>query len=474
MNRLDGTRILVVEDEDVLRRTLLECLRSVGVVTDGAENGAQAMDLVRSGTPFDAVLLDYKLPDACGLDLLRKIKRLAPDTNVILMTGFSSVQVAVQAMKSGAADYATKPVNTDVLLRMIVAAIDQKAPSQRGSAISAHADERADEPLHGSGKGAVELVGVSEATRALRALIVRIAASPIGTVLVTGESGTGKDIVARALHHGSPRRARQFVNITCSAIPESLLESELFGHEAGAFTSAGRRKRGLLDLAAGGTVFLDEVAEMSPSLQAKLLRFLEERAFRPVGGTRDVHVDVRVVAATNRDLAEEVKAGRFRADLYYRLRVVRIHLVPLRDRVEDIQPIARHFLGEIARTLGRDATELDASAIACLENHQWPGNVRELKHTLESAVLLGNGGVLTAEDCAPNERPSGEYAFRLPPDGLVLEHLERSLLLQALEAANWNQVRAGKLLGLNRDQVRYRIEKFGLEQRSKREDPTAA
>jgi DNA-binding NtrC family response regulator len=458
MHRLDVTRVLVVDDEDMLRVALLERLRALGVVTNGAENGTRAMDLVRS-IPFDAVLLDYKLPDACGLDILRNIKQVAPQTNVIMMTGFSSVQVAVQAMKCGAADYATKPVNADALLLMIAGLVD-KNPTSKG---------------HGP-KPPVELVGDSAATRALRALIARVAASPIGTILISGESGTGKDVVAHALHRASPRHDRPLVNITCSAIPESLLETELFGHEAGAFTSAGRRKRGLLDLAAGGTVFLDEVAEMPPSLQAKLLRFLEERAFRPVGATRDVHVDARVIAATNRDLAEEVHAGRFRADLFYRLRVVPMNLLPLRERVDDIQPLARHFLEQIARTLGKKVPDLDASAISALEKHHWPGNARELKHTLESAVLLGNGDALTAADCAPSQRSSGEYhKFRLPPDGLVLEHLERSLLQQALDVSDWNQVRAGKLLGLNRDQVRYRIEKFGLEhQRRNGEGPTAA
>jgi two-component system response regulator AtoC len=468
MNLLEGTRILLVEDEDTLRAYLLDRLRSEGAVADAAETGARAMDFVRSGQSFDVVLLDYKLPDACGLDILPRIKRLSPETGVIMMTGSSSVQVAVQAMKLGASDYATKPVDTDALFNMILAAAGRDRPRRTRS------EERTERRIAEKGNSLPELVGVSAATCGLRTLIARIAASPIGTVLITGESGTGKDVVARALHHQSPRSAHQFVNITCSAIPESLLESELFGHEAGAFTSAGRRKRGLLDLAAGGTVFLDEVAEMSPTLQAKLLRFLEERAFRPVGATRDVHVDVRVIAATNRDLAEEVKAGRFRADLYYRLRVVPMHLLPLRERVDDILPLARHFVAHIAGTLGRLAPDLDASAVASLERHYWPGNARELKHTLESAVLLSNGGALTATDCVPEERTSGEFQFRLPPAGLVLENLERSLLLQALEATDWNQVRAGKLLGLNRDQVRYRIEKFQLDQRTHREDPTAA
>ena len=474
MARLDGTRVLVVEDEDVLRAALLERLRAAGVVTNGAASGARAMDFVRSGTPLDAVLLDYKLPDACGLDILRRIKRLSPDTAVILMTGFSSVQVAVQAMKCGAADYAAKPVNTDDLLRMIHALIEPKEPSSRRANAPAITEKPAVALATSAAAPSPEIIGASADTRALRALIARVVASPTATILVTGESGTGKDVVAHALHHASSRSSRPFVNITCSAIPENLLESELFGHEAGAFTSAGKRKRGLLELANGGTVFLDEVAEMPPSLQAKLLRFLEERAFRPVGGTRDVHVDVRVIAATNRNLADEVEAGRFRTDLFYRLRVVPIHLLPLRERVEDVEPLARHFLLQIARTLGRDPPDLESAAITRLEKHDWPGNARELKHTLETAVLLGNGSTLTAADCRLGGRRPGEYQVRLPPDGLSLEHLERSLLLQALQATDWNQVRAGKLLGLNRDQVRYRIEKFGLQQCPNTEGPTAA
>jgi transcriptional regulator with GAF, ATPase, and Fis domain len=294
-------------------------------------------------------------------------------------------------------------------------------------------------------------------------MVERVAVSPVNTVLVTGESGTGKDLVARAVHAASHRARAPFVNITCCALPESLLESELFGHEAGAFASAVHQKRGLFEIADGGTVFLDEIAEMPASIQAKLLRFVEERAFRRVGGTKDLHADVRVIASTHRDLASEVSAGRFRGDLYYRLRVVPVHLPPLRERHGDVALLAAYFIAQFSSIFGKNVRGIEPVGLAALEQYDWPGNVRELKHALEHAVLIAEHEYLGSEECRRPPTSSGTFVtFRLPREGVVLAQLERSLVLQALEVTGWNQVRASRLLGLNRDQIRYRIEKFGL------------
>jgi transcriptional regulator with GAF, ATPase, and Fis domain len=298
----------------------------------------------------------------------------------------------------------------------------------------------------------------------------KVATSPGSTVLITGESGTGKDLIAKVIHYASSRAARPFLNITCSALPETLLESELFGHERGAFTDARQQKRGLLEQADDGTVFLDEIGEMTPALQAKLLRFLEEKTFRRVGGMADVHVDVRVVAATNKQLEEAVGSGKFRDDLYYRLNVLRIEVPPLRDRGGDIGLLAQHFVEGFAREFKRRVPGLSADAIRRLQAYGWPGNVRELRNLVERAVLLADDGLLQAGDfeTLTGSGASGEKvaastgAFALPPQGVNLENVERSLVVQALERSGGNQTRAATLLGLHRDQIRYRIEKFGL------------
>jgi transcriptional regulator with PAS, ATPase and Fis domain len=298
----------------------------------------------------------------------------------------------------------------------------------------------------------------------LKALLSKVAESHASTVLLTGESGTGKDLAARVLHYTSDRAARPFMNITSSALPETLLESELFGHERGAFTDARQQKRGLLELAEGGTVFLDEIGEMVPALQAKLLRFLEEKAFKRVGGAADIHVDVRVIAATNRNLEEEVRAGRFRADLFYRLNVLPIHLPPLRSHLDDLPPLVNFYIDTFNREFKKQVRGVTAAAMRALSSYGWPGNIRELRNAVERAMLLADNTILDTKDFpivgAAREQMSN--GFELPPTGVDLEQIERSLVLQALTRSDWNQTRAATLLGLNRDQIRYRIEKFNL------------
>ena len=300
--------------------------------------------------------------------------------------------------------------------------------------------------------------------RSLKALLAKVAALPVSTVLLIGESGTGKDLIAKTIHFNSPRGARAFQNVTCSALAETLLESELFGHERGAFTDAKQQKKGLFELAHGGTVYLDEIGETSPALQVKLLRFLEEKEFKRVGGSVDVRVDVRVIAATNRDLRAAMREGSFRPDLFYRLSTIPVRVPPLREREGDVRKLAEAFVRMFAAAFEKDVRGLSARALGHLESHDWPGNVRELKNVVERAVLLCEGDELRRDDLLDfdtGDLPASR-GFRLPSGGLSLERLERDLLVQALERTGGNQTRAGQLLRLSRDQIRYRIEKYGL------------
>jgi DNA-binding NtrC family response regulator len=356
-------------------------------------------------------------------------------------------------MKQGAYHYLNKPFNLDDVAAMVEKALEtsrlrREVRLLRGSQGREYAFDA--------------IIGASPAMAAAKSLLERIAASPATTVLLSGETGTGKDLAAKAIHYNSERATKPFVNITCSALPEQLLESELFGHERGAFTDARQQKRGLLETADGGTVFLDEIGEMTPGLQAKLLRFLEERTFKRVGGLSDIRVDVRVIAATNRDLEDEVKAGKFREDLFYRLQVMPVRLPPLRERVGDIRLLVGHYIDRYNREFRKRVRGLQPAAQALLDQYGWPGNVRELRNAIERAMLLADHGLLGPEDFATLLRSTTSAAFRLPPEGVSLEAVERQLLVQALERAGGNQTHAGHLLGINRDQVRYRIEKFGL------------
>jgi two-component system, NtrC family, response regulator AtoC len=448
--------ILVVDDEKLIRWSLAERLTAEGYHVIEADTVAGAIAAAEHGV--DLVLLDYRLPDGDGMTVLKSIKERDPDTLVILLTAYTGVEVAVEAMKQGAFHYLNKPFNLDEIAVLVEKALETTRLRREVRALRASQAQ----PYHFD-----RIVGESPAIVSVKALLRKVSASPASTVLLTGDSGTGKDLAAKVLHYNSARASKPFMNITCSALPEALLESELFGHERGAFTGADRQKRGLFETADGGTVFLDEIGEMVPGLQAKLLRFLEERTFKRVGGLVDIHVDVRVIAATNRNLQEEVRHGKFREDLFYRLNVLPIALPPLRERSEDVPSLVSFYVDVYSTEFKRRIGRVTPEALEKLTRYLWPGNIRELRNAVERAMLLAEGDTLTADDfsMAAAGAPLSERV-ELPASGINLDELERSLLVQALERTNWNQTKAAGLLGLNRDQIRYRIEKFQLERPS--------
>jgi two-component system, NtrC family, response regulator AtoC len=446
--------ILVVDDEQLIRWALTERLNEEGYHV--VEAGTAGAALERHAEGVDLVLLDYKLPDGDGLSVLKQIKEADADTLVILLTAHSSVDMAVEAMKRGAYHYANKPFNLDEIVMIVEKALETTRLRREVRALRASQAQ----PF-----SVDRIVGESRAVKEAKALLLKVASSPASTVLLTGESGTGKDLAAKVLHYASDRASRPFVNITCSALPDTILESELFGHERGAFTDARQQKRGLLESADGGTVFLDEIGEMAPPLQSKLLRFLEEKTFKRLGGVADIRVDVRVVAATNRNLEDEVKKGRFREDLYYRLNVLPIVLPPLRTRADDIPALVHFFVDAYNREFRKRVRGVSDEAMRRLKTYGWPGNVRELRNAVERAMLLVDGDELTADQFPVAAGPDARLTegVDLPATGIDLERLERSLVVQALERSGWNQTKAATFLGLNRDQIRYRIEKFKLE-----------
>ncbi|MDP2320536.1 MAG: sigma-54 dependent transcriptional regulator [Acidobacteriota bacterium] len=451
--------ILIVDDEQLIRWSLASRLKDEGYRTLEAATAAEALSQHREGV--DLVLLDIGLPDASGLSVLKQIKESDPDTLVIMLTGQTGVQTAVDAMKAGAFHYANKPFDLDEVVLLVEKALETTHLRREVRTLRA----RQAQPY-----GPGSIVGDSAPIVAVRSMLEKIGVSPASTVLLTGESGTGKDLAAKVIHYSSSRAARPFMNITCSALPETLLESELFGHERGAFTGADRQKHGLLESADGGTVFLDEIGEMVPLLQAKLLRFLEEKSFKRVGGSADIKVDVRVIAATNRSLQDEVRKGRFREDLFYRLNVMAVPLPPLRDRRDDIPRLLHHYIDLFNTEFRKKISGVSPGAMKTLQAYAWPGNVRELRNAVERAMLLTESAELSEAQFAMLISGDAELStgMGLPAGGINLEELERSLVVQALERSGWNQTKAATLLGLNRDQIRYRIEKFKLEKATPR------
>jgi len=453
-------RVLIIEDESLIRWSLRQKFEERGYRVTEAETGKAALEALDTGI-YDLILLDYRLPDTTGLELLRKLREIDPDAVVIMMTAYSTIESAVEAIKLGAFDYLPKPFQMDHLLLTVDKALATTQLRREVRELRRHLQNEF---------GIDSIIGQHPSMLKLFDMIRQVARAGISTVFLRGETGTGKDLVARVIHHTSDRAAAPFVNITCTALSESLLESELFGHERGAFTDAKTQKKGLFELADGGTVFLDEVGDMPPALQAKLLRFLEERRFRRVGGTKEICVDVRVIAATNRDLEKSIEQGQFRRDLMYRLNVVTIYLPPLRARGDDVRLLAQHFVARFAKEFKKPVTRISDEAYQMLCNYSWPGNVRELRNVIERAVLLSKGDVITPDDIVLGrpEPHSWEWDlenFTLPPEGFdfdKLRKLEGQLLRQALARTNNNQTQAAKLLNLSRDRLRYRLQKHGL------------
>ncbi len=432
-----GGRLLLVEDRESLARMLERALVGEGYEVAVERDGALGIARLRRD-PFHLVLTDLKLPGASGLEVVAACRSLAPPVPVVVMTAYGTVEAAVEAMKRGALDFLEKPVEIDDLFRLVAAAVGRSSV----------------EPKAGAGErkapGAPLLVGSHPRFRAALHLLERVAPSA-ATVLLTGESGTGKELFARTLHHLSPRRHGPFVAINCAAIPEPLLENELFGHEKGAFTGAGERQAGRFEQARGGTLLLDEIGELAPSVQAKVLRVLEERTFERVGGGATIAADVRLVAATNRDLGAMVAAERFRQDLFFRLDVFPIALPPLRERRSDVEALAQHLLGSIARRLGREAPALAADAVEALVAEDWPGNVRQLGNVLERALILGSGPWLRAVDLAPLLAPA------------VAGGGERERLKKALVEAAGDKHRAAETLGVSYRTLLRKVKEHDLE-----------
>ncbi len=464
-----AARVLVVDDERSMREFLAIMLSREGHDVTVADGATQALGSLRRQS-YDLVISDIRMPDGDGIAVLREAKRLQPDVPGILMTGFASTATAIEALRTGALDYISKPFDVDEMKRVIAQVLERRHAV--GAAVAAQAAGHV-----ASGRAAETLIGQSPGMHRVCALIEAIAGTS-STVLITGESGTGKEVAARAIHRLSPRASRPFVAINCGALTETLLESELFGHVRGAFTGAMATKRGLIEEAEKGTIFLDELGEMSPLMQVKLLRVLQERRFRRVGGTEEIAADIRVIAATNRDLAKMVAEGTFREDLYYRVNVIPVALPPLRQRVDDIPLLAQHFLEQTAATMERPAAGLSADAIEALQRYHWPGNIRELENAIERAVAFEPTSEVQVSSlpehiagaAAAWSDPSSVHGTatgpRIPDEGFQLEEhvraVEREYIAEALRRADGVKMRAAELLGMSFRSFRYYAKKYDL------------
>jgi two-component system response regulator PilR (NtrC family) len=451
-------QILIVDDERSMREFLEILLQREGHEVRACASVADALVALEDGD-YDLVISDIKMPGGSGLDLLGRVKESSPDSPVILITAHGSTESAVEAMRLGAYDYLTKPCSVDEICLVVAKALEKHDLSNENRRLRRELQERSELPT---------MMGKSPRMKEVFDFVHRVAPSKTN-LLITGESGTGKEVIARAVHALSDRKERPFVAVNCGAIPENLLESELFGHVKGSFTGAIANKVGLFELADGGTLFLDEIGEMPLSLQVKVLRAIQDRTFKRVGGTSDVRVDVRILCATNRDLEADVKTGRFREDLFYRLNVIEVKLPPLRDRPEDIPHLARHFLQKYGREIEKPVREAAPEVMAALEGYRFPGNVRELENLIERAVTLSQGPRITLECLPPAvlRRPEPEAAAALPEEGVDLNALlaayERSLIVAALERAGGVKKKAAALLGVSFRSLRYRLEKLGMD-----------
>ena len=458
-------QILVVDDDQMIRWSLREALQSWGFTTIEASSAAEAVKQFQAELPA-AVLLDIDLPDGSGLDVLREIKREHPEAIAIMITGNVQIDNTISALRGGAYDFIAKPLNLEELRVTLRNAIEAR---QLRREVAQVRNERTRE------FNFKQIVGQSPAMKKMLGLAAKVAESEVSSVLLQGESGTGKDLVAKAIHYGSQRAEGPFVAVNCAALPATLIESELFGYEKGAFTDAKARKQGLFEQAEGGTLLLDEIGELELSLQAKLLRVLEEGAFRRVGGLKDIPLDVRVLAASNRDLKVESEAGRFRLDLYYRLSIIQIDIPPLRERGDDVLLLSQHYIDTIGARLKRNKVTAPSKEVEeVFKRYDWPGNVRELRNVIERALILEDADQITTEYLpggllAPARQVQSSTVattdaavtrFVLPDEGISLDEAELGFVRQAIQRSGGNQTRAAELLGISRDQLRYRLKKL--------------
>lgn len=454
-------KILVVDDEQSLREVLSIMLKRAGYAVTSVSDGEEAVEQLQKEI-FDLVITDLRMPKVDGMEVLRAVKSASPETVVLIITAFATADSAVEAMKQGAYDYLTKPFQVDEVQLIIRNALEKRRLTTENMLLKREM---------ASQSSFAQLVGQSEAMQKVFDVVKKVADSK-SNVLICGESGTGKELVARAIHYNSVRSTMPFVAVNCSAVPETLLESELFGHMKGSFTGAIANKAGLFEIANGGTIFLDEIGDTTPTIQVKLLRVIQEREFRRVGGTQDVKVDVRIVAATNKDLEKAVAEGSFREDLYYRLDVIPIRLPPLRLRSGDIPLLVTHFLARFSKESGKLTPTISPDAMQVLLGHEWRGNVRELENLIERVVAFSTGGPVTDVDMRGwlhrTISPQSQGApTELPEDGLDLEGMingiEKELLLKALERTQWVKKKAARLLRLNTRSFRYRLEKYAIK-----------
>jgi DNA-binding NtrC family response regulator len=451
-----ATRILVVEDNDTLRRGIVQALTESFDVVDDLASGDGAVGRIRDTRidPYDLVVTDLRLPGADGLAVLEAAQQRDRRTSVLVMTAYGSIDTAVEAMRQGAYDFLQKPLDLDQLELRVARAIDHRQLLCEVGELRAREDFR---------QVADRIVGDSASLRAATDLARRVAPTR-STVLITGETGTGKELIASLIHRSSNRPDGPLVKVNCAALPETLLESELFGHERGAFTGADRQRIGRFEEASGGTLFLDEVGDASPAIQAKLLRVLHDQEFHRLGGTQILHTDARIISATNQDLVEMIATGSFREDLYFRLNVIQIQLPPLRERADDLLTLAHHFLEGFAKGLDRPLRGFEPEALQKLQAHDWPGNVRELHNAIERAALMSDGPRVRAEDLSlfGGAHRGGRWPRELPADGISLREVERELVLLALERAGYVQKHAASLLGVSRRKLNYMIHRMGI------------
>ncbi|MEK7825450.1 MAG: sigma-54 dependent transcriptional regulator [Nitrospirota bacterium] len=457
---MTNEKILVVDDEQSMRELLTIMLKREGYLVTSASNGEEGIKALNKEI-FDLVITDMKMPKVSGLELLRIIKEIAPQTIVLMITAFASTETAVEAMKEGAYDYLTKPFKIDEVKFIINNALEKKRLKEENVLLKKELSILS---------GIENIIGKSNVMKKVFEIVRKIADTNCN-VLISGESGTGKELIARAIHFNSTRKDSPFITINCAALPETLLESELFGHMKGSFTGAIANKEGLFEMADSGTILLDEIGETPASIQVKLLRVIQEREFRRIGGLKDIKVDVRIIAATNMDLDQAVKDGRFREDLFYRLDVIRIYIPPLRERTEDIPLLSGYFLDKFKRRLGREIKGFAPEAINLLMGSEWRGNVRELENVIERAAAMAGGDTIRIEDLREYiQKPviSKEAFSQTIPDGGIdlegiMEGMERDMLIKALERANWIKTKAAKLLHLDFRSFRYRLEKYGIK-----------